>query len=299
MFVYAFVIALLEMKRSTTVRRSLKDRENETLESEKMRNVRDVTDKTIMTVFLFIWSMALWMTAIYKLRNDGLLFFHYFTNWNWTIQIIFFTLEFGAIFSGIKKLRIINLSFVFWIVNGTTWLVFWLVFFMIRDNQQFLLKMTTLEGGPYEFWVVLYGHVLFHILISIVMLIFIIFQKKYIDDSVTITLLQTTVARDGESLIDEEHEDECIPFCTPSMYEHWSWKSVVYLLFVTLTPIVILGIYCLTFDIHNTYGITTNMGLLFVCAIVVVLIFNTLYVYRNMVFRPNPKSELYRSIVKH
>lgn len=280
------------MKRT---RRSHK--EEKCLETEKMKNVREITDKTIMSVFLFIWTMALWMTAIYKLKNDGLMFFHYFTNWNWTIQIIFFTLEFGAILSGLKKLRIINLSFIFWIVNGTTWLVFWLVFFMIRDNQEFLLQMTTLEGGPYEFWVVLYGHVLFHILISIVLLIFIIFQKKYIDDSVTVTLHCPQPVRDGESLLDVdeyEHDDDCIPFCTPNMYQYWSWKSVVYLLFVTFAPLVILGIYCLTFNIHKTYGITTNIGLLFLCAIIVVLIFNTMYVYRNMVFRPKPKSELYR-----
>lgn len=284
------------------MKRTMKHSETGSFSSEqhngKMRNMKTITDKTIMSVFLFVWSMALWMTAIYKLNSDGFTFFRYFTNWNWTIQTIFFTIEFGAIFSGIKILRIINLSFVFWIVNGTTWLVFWLVFFMIRDNQEFLLKMTTLEGGPYEFWVVLYGHVLFHILISIVLLIFIIFQKKYIDDSVTIALKRKQT-RDGESFVEDEEEcdeDECMPLCNPYLYEYWTWKSVMYLMFVTFTPLLILGIYCLAFDIHTTYGITTNLGILFLCAIVVVLIFNTLYVYRNMVFRPRPKSELYRSL---
>src|ERR1044072_3930388 len=114
-----------------------------------VKQVRKIIFNTVFFLFLFTWTVILWVTTIYKLDSDGRSFFTFFTNWNWTLQVLFFTVEFGALASGFRTLRIFNLSFFFWITHGTTWLVFWLVFFMIRDNADFFLQLSSLEGGPY------------------------------------------------------------------------------------------------------------------------------------------------------
>jgi hypothetical protein len=155
---------------------------------KQAKHIKRIIYKSIFFFFLLTWTLLLWVTAIYKLDNDGITFFTFFTNWNWTLQIVFFTLEVGALFSNIKWVRVFNMSIVFWLTNGTTWLVFWLVFFMFKDNANFLLQISTIDGGPYAFWIVLEGNALFHVLISISMLAYVIIRKDYVDDSVSIFL---------------------------------------------------------------------------------------------------------------
>lgn len=257
---------------------------------------KKVIHHSLFFIFMFGWTIILWITTIYKIKMDGGQFFTFFTNWNWMIQTLFFTLEFGALCSGILELRIINLSFVFWIANGTTWLVFWLVFFMIRDNAQFFIDLSTMNGGPYELWVVLNGHALFHVLISVSLLIYVIFQKDYIDDSVSLFVnwrkTYAHLKRDREfqrgSDSDDENEVEY------HFFAGWRWYSVLFLAYIIFIPLAIIGIYAAIFDIHAKYGILTKLWIIILAAILVIIVFNGLYVFLNMIYLQQPKTKLYR-----
>lgn len=247
---------------------------------------RTLIKKSVTFIFLFIWTLVLWIVAVYKWQNDGGAFFTFFTNWNWTLQIIFFTIEFGAYASGIQTLKIFNQTFIFWIVSGTTWLVFWLVFFMIHDNADFFLELSTIDGGPYQLWVVLNGHALFHVLISIALLIYIILQKDYIDDSCTPFLSWKQRHKS-----DERNPDD---ISSMALFYHWRLKSIFYILYVTFAGAVLLLIYVCSFNIYAIYGLTTSYWALIFTALAVIFIFNGLYVFMNMITLTEPKTRLYK-----
>jgi hypothetical protein len=246
-----------------------------------MQESKRILHHSLFFIFIFGWTMTLWIVTVYKIRSDGASFFTYFTNWNWMIQTLFFTLEFGSLCSGLDQLRAINLSFIFWIANGTTWLVFWLVFFMIRDNAKFFLDLSKVNGGPHELWVVLNGHALFHVLISISLLIFVIFQKDYVDDSVSLFVAW----RKNVASIKKGNEG--------SLFGGWRWYSFLFLLYVTLAPLAIVGIYAAIFDIHAKYGIVTGVGIIILAAVAVVISFNGFYAFFNMIYLYQPKTRLY------
>lgn len=232
--------------------------------------------------FLMTWTLILWTILLYKVWSDWIEFFHFFTNWNWTLQTAFFTLELCAYFADAKSMRIFNLSFFFWIVNGTTWLVFWLVMFMIKDNAEFFLKLSTLEGGKYDFSVVLNGHALFHVLISISILVYVVLQKEHIEDSVSI-------------FIDWRHEgDEYDERSKKSLHNNWQVSTVLFLFYVLVGPLLILALYVSIFDIRATYGITTPWWILVLSSIGVVLVFGGIYAYGALLYLTKPRTRLYR-----
>lgn len=273
------------------------------------RETKKLYYNIIYGLFLLTWTLILWTTTVYKMWTDGVDFFHFFTNWNWSLQTIFFTMELCAFLVGAETLRIFNFTFVFWIINGTTWLVFWLVFYMVKDNAIFFLLLSNLDGGKYEFSVVLNGHALFHVLISISILVFVVLQKEHIDDSVSLfidwkhkrylrSLEEPEAAEYGESSDEEDSEDEEDKYGIKKkrrhgMFTDWDITSVMFLIYIITTPLFILATYASIFDIRATYGIVTEWWELATSAVAIVIVFNGLYAFGAMMYLTKPKSHLY------
>lgn len=255
------------------------------------REVKVLYYNTFYTLFLLTWTTVLWVTLLYKLTGDGWVFFTYFTNWNWTLQTLFFTMELLSYLTMAKYVRIFTISFVFWLINGTTWLVFWLVMFMIKDNANFFLEMSTIDGGKYPFAVVLEGHALFHVLISVSVLVFVILQKKHVDDSVS---LFVDWEQNWKEVSEELPPQPELMGHPEHLFLNWTVGSIFFILYVLLAPLIILGIYIAAFDIRTVYGITTPLWQLILSAIAIVIVFNGAYVSGLMIDIVVPKTELYR-----
>lgn len=257
--------------------------------------VKSLYYATFYTLFLIAWVAILWTTIIYKFVDDGNKFFNYFTNWNWFFQTIFFSLELFSYAFGLQKLRIFTLSFFFWLVNGTTWLVFWLVLFMIKDNAVYFLQLSNLDGGQYSFALVLEGHMLFHVLISVSILIYIVLQKDHIDDSVSPYVgwdVEHHASDDEGDFYPEYGEDQ--KGHMHYLFHKWNYWSGLFLFYTFAMPLLLIGIYVSVFDIRSTYGIITPFWQLALSALAIILVFNVAYPAGAMIYIIEPKTRLYR-----
>lgn len=249
------------------------------------------------SIFLLGWEIILGIVMVWKLRNDGVRYFHFYTNWNWTLQFVFFLLELIASTGVSKSLSMFNITIMFWWVMGTTTLVFFLVFVMFHDNADFLLKLMKENGGPYDSWVVLDANAVFHVLILVSMLIYILFRKKDIDDCIYPVLWRTPKQEkrlkkwQAELALEDEEdyfEDGCDWIeCSPQ----FSWN---YFIYVIMCPASFIGIYMLSFDVYTVYGLTTNVGVLCVFGLIVLIIFNGSYVIVLMLYFVKPRSRVYK-----
>lgn len=229
--------------------------------------------KLLFILFLVVWCTVLWLAMVYKVALDGFpQFTCHLTNWNWTLQIIFFTSELFASVSDFTWLRIFNISFLWWITYGVTWLVFWLVFLMIYENANFFLEMSTIDGGQFPFWEVLIGNAVFHVLIAVSVLIYITFMSKYINDSVAL-----------------------VHWLFPKWDERLFW-SFIFVLYSIFAPLIVLGIYVSFYDISVVYGITTPIGYVALIAIGISLVFSGIYTFYIVCTFKAPKSSLYKKL---
>lgn len=262
----------------------------------------------VCLIFLLIWVIVLWWAAIYKIASDGWgEYFMHLTNWNWSAQVIFFTSEFFAVLfdtiiilfdiknASVDSWRILNLSVLFWIVNGLSWEVFWLVFLLFHDNPLFLFKLTKDFGGKLDAWIVLEGNSIFHVLISVVMLIYIIVQKKQVDDSVGIYLRPRKYIKskdketdDGKKRVDyNEFDDGDLDFGTCEAFLPTTERlSTKFLFFVIFFPLGIVGLYTAIFNISAVYGLTSDFGWLVLLSLGISFVFNGIYgIYAMLYFR--------------
>ena len=225
--------------------------------------------RALLLIFIIVWLLALYSAAILKITSDGFhSYFMHFTNWNWTIHIIFFSSELYALFTGHEWHRIINLIVFFWIVNGTSWLVFWLVFLMIRDNPDAILGLIKEKGGPYEAWVVLDGHALSHVLIIVTLLVYSMLVWRHLIDGVIFMVGRKIRSR---------------AFALASMM---------------LYPLLIIGLYITFFDFQTIYGLSTHLAWIMLLAVAVVLIFNVLPVFLIMMRYKRTKTSLFLKRLK-
>jgi len=260
--------------------------------------MKNIFTRVLLLLFLAVWSAILWTVLIYKLINDGGSFFRFFTNWNWILQTLFFTFEFFANAFLSRNLSMFDLTLFLWFVWGTTMLVFWLVFLMFHDNPQFILNMMTIFGGPYASWVVLDANAVFHVLIAFSMLVYAFIQKKQILDSVYPAVYRKALSKHRKSKTDDGEtwdESENYPQCDIACGCCHSTISVPFLLYVFLGPLALIGIYSLICNIQMTYGITTNLWLVSLFAILIVFIFSVLPVIVIMQIFKRPKTSIYKN----
>jgi len=225
--------------------------------------------KLILLLIVGVWLGVLIVAITFKLDADGFLpCVSHLTNWNWILQLLFFFSEFYALTVSCDSHRVVNVSVFFWIVNGVTWLVFWLVFLMIRDNPNVILGLIDTNGGPYPAWVVLNGNAVFHVLIVIALLFYAFFSWNLIADSLLFLAHKRLVN---------------------------AWIIIPY---VILLPLLIVGAYLALFDVSIIYGLTTSVVALIFISLGILLVFNGLPAFLILYYRKRFKTSIVRGMWK-
>ncbi len=202
----------------------------------------------LVTYHLFStsWLVILFGVTIYKfIWTDQIDILRHYTSWNWIFNTIFFILERVASFldwyNGSISYMSIVYSYVLWVIQGSNWIVFWLVWVILYQNPNILLEQTIDEGGKYTLGQVIIGDRLLHVLPVIIFLIYFILRL-------------------------------------PEIIKIISWwkrnQKLYFLLFSnSLTTLLLVGSYRLLFDARDVYGITLSPGFSFLIIISTILVF--------------------------
>lgn len=222
----------------------------------------------VFRFFIFlIWAILTWIVFISKVESNGFAdFLEHLTNWAWIFHVIYFTFDIISYFDTSGALAYYLHSQALWFVNGVSWLVFWLVFFVLGDNPDLLLEMSKREGGKYELGAVFIGDRMFHVVPAIILVAYFILRRNEI----------------GLAVVDSMN---------PYRYAYISRFISALGILVILPGFVVLA-YRLFSDIQKVYGVNTGDGILLIVGIVVIFIHNVvpykLY-YNNYLYTARPK----------
>lgn len=225
---------------------------------------RGVTfEKVFSDIFFFLWLVILWGVIIYRLVSTGgssdLL--NYYTNWSWILQAVFFLIDYiGRIVEWARDaagvyIRFYNALGLFWLINGSIWLVIVLVTIIIEENPSLLTNAANDEGGPGDLGLITDAHILIHYVPGYVILVFMILERRLVGDSIFQSMKYAYM---GYSLIG---------------------RAIGLLLgffIVIVSPAIMFIIYALIFHPQAVYGFYTSMTTFVLIALVVIVFTNFL-----------------------
>lgn len=114
------------------------------------------------------WTFVLWAAALVKIADSSFTeYIQFFTNWSWTIQLLFFTADLLCYMDTSGRCHRILTGHPFWLVYSITWTVFWLVFLLLANNPDIFNDVA--EEGDLSMSTVLLGDRLVHVLPPIAM----------------------------------------------------------------------------------------------------------------------------------
>lgn len=195
---------------------------------------------------LLIWLGVLLYVAIDKIITSGLEdYFNYFTNWSWSIQIIFYyllgvaVLLEGALFKFCCEYLLLP-------VTGITLLIYVVVMVLVLINPNFILE----HIGEYSAGMVFFGNALFHYVPPFILVLFIFICSKKIKSA----LRENEKPRDYRDYLYQVYS----PLIVVSFYRICNDYREVYriklndiiMIVLVLLPLVILSgsIYFVLFD---------------------------------------------------
>jgi len=206
------------------------------------------TEKWIAIVLFFVWAIVVWLFGIGKLVSDGTTgYLIHFTNWSWTLQALFFTFDLIFLLNKNGSLTFYLVSIFFWLVNGVTWSVFWLIFIVLGNNPDLLIDVSDRGTGTHSLGFILDMDRVFHVLPA-VMILFYIFLRR---DKIAFTVFF---------------------FMNPSQSTFIT--AFVYGLVNMLAPIALALAYFSTNDVEEVYGLTISIAYVIGVALVVLILFN-------------------------
>lgn len=201
--------------------------------------------QTLIALIAFIiWGALLWILMIGKIvmsSNGFVDYFRHFTNWSWTLSALFFLLDTIAFFLPPRahaRLRYGLAAYGFWFVNGTAWLVFWIVFVILNDNPSLLQAIS--DTGGYSLGFVFCMDRIFHVLPPLVLWLYASFRRIYF--YAALYRWRDRTKQNGT-------------------IAHFWWA--VYIFCSTLAPVPLLLIYWLIFDVAIVYGLHAPTIVLF------------------------------------
>lgn len=223
---------------------------------------REVTFQKIFSDILFFgWLLILWGVIIYRLvttSGDTKLLIYY-TNWSWIFQACFFFVDYlGRVidWSGDPigyHMRFYNTLSIFWLVNGSIWLVIILVSIIIQENPKLLTDAANDEGGQGELGLITDAHILIHYVPGYIIILYMLLERDIIGD----TLFH----------------------CHKYAFLGYSFAvkavSVLLVIFIVIvSPAILFIIYSLIFHPQQIYGFYLSMTTIVMVAIVVIVGFN-------------------------
>lgn len=227
--------------------------------NKRMRKLSEIRlEFWITTAICGVWTVALWLLLIGKLATDDFLsFINHYTNWSWVINAAFFMLDIFSLFDKTRYMSMILGSSLFWLANASSWLVFWLVFIMLSDNPNIIIELSNQGGGKYPLGFILDMDRVFHVLPAIFILVYFVIRRKSVTRGVALVFYPTTSK------------------AIKAIY-------VLYIIIFSATP---LGLYNIFFNFVEIYGITTNVSVIYVMAIIITIIFNGVPFIYTIIYR--------------
>jgi len=218
---------------------------------------KDVLTKTSLLerrfrMILFLsYTIFVWIILIGKIVSGGFgEYLKHLTNWSWTLHAIYFLFDSLSYFDSTDSIIYFLTSHVLWTVNGITWLVFWLVFFVLGDNPDLLLKMSTLEGGEYDLGAILIGDRVFHVVPSIIILAY--FFLKRIEIGMAVADIMNP------------------------MKHSFLVRMISNALILIVFPLIIILSYNIILDMDDVYGVHTPLVIILMTGLIIIAIHNVI-----------------------
>ena len=180
-----------------------------------------------------VWVFVLWLIFWSKVPTDGpWLYFHYFTNWMWTSNTIYYTVDLITYLDYSGTLQFYWLYVAWWPFFGNVCQVFWLVIPLLWMNPRIVVETADEIGWS----ATLVGERLVHVLPLVRAWFYLWCRSRDIID----------VLRHywWERLRDR-------------------WFFALYVVLMWLGGNLIIAAYCLSYDFHRVYGLDLNLGVAF------------------------------------
>jgi hypothetical protein len=203
-----------------------------------------VTASGLLSFILFSgWTTVLWILLIGKmvLGDDGVQdYFRHFTNWSWTLSALYFLIDVIAYVLPRRwrlRVRYFLITYCFWWVSGTAWLVFWIVFVILNDNPLLLTNIS--DSGGFSLGLVYCMDRIFHVLPPLVLWLYALFRRTYFYAAL---------------------------FHRYRQVQRWPVSGkiawIMYVFGSTIAPLPLLFVYWFVFDIGQVYGLHAPIALL-------------------------------------
>lgn len=172
-----------------------------------------------------LWVLILWGVWVAKMVGDGPgPYSHYFTNWMWTINTIYFTVDLLGYADWTGTVHFYWLYTAWWPFFGNVSAVFWLVIILLGLDPKIVIE----AAEQYGWGATLVGERLVHVIPYFVAIVYGFLRYEDITDVLARFWLRTV-------------RDRCI-------------FAAYVLLMVLLSNMIILG-YCANFDFQRVYGV--------------------------------------------
>lgn len=198
-------------------------------------------------IISLIWAVITWFLLLWKTNSDGSPnVAQFFTNWIWTVNLIFYTLDIISYLDSDGSIFFNIISMIFPILHGTNWVVFLVVFLILDENPNLILQ----EGANHPLGLVFIGDRFYHVLPLVVMLLYMVFRRYMIGQVVHFWLAQL-----------------------PKSY------NIFWMVWVLLSPFLLILVYFGLYNAIQIYSLTVSIWLLALFIIIVVLVANGIFIF--------------------
>lgn len=199
--------------------------------------------KWVEFVVNVVWVFVLWFIFSAKVPTDGpWLYFHYFTNWMWTTNVLYYTVDLLTYLDYSGTLQFYWLYVAWWPFFGNVCQVFWLVIPLLWLNPRIVVETAEQIGWS----ATLVGERIVHVLPLVRAWFYLWCRSRDIID----------------------------------ILRHYWWENprdrnffALYMMFMWLGGNLLIAAYCLNYDFHRVYGLDLNYGVAFVMIQVIFVLF--------------------------
>lgn len=211
----------------------------------------------IVLIYL-MWSCGLFAFIVYRLIHDPGEFIMYLTNWNIVLQCVFSVLYLLTLAFPKRYLCEVTYGFLFWVVYGLGWLVFFLFIYVIAQAPTQLTMYIDKYGGDYNFSLVYIVNTVVHVFVCILPVILLMYEYRTIQSMLP----------------------------TFKTWKKHPWRVTFLLTFLTLSPLSIMLAYRCVVSPNEVYHLKAPEILTVALSFVIVILTNgvtifTMFLNRN------------------
>ena len=232
---------------------------------EVIQYLRTTKGRYLLAILLFLWILILWAAAIDKVVVWGLDdYIQYFTNWSWTLQLIYYTLDLLFYADGTRCAHYYLLMILWWPLFLTVTAVFILVMVVIGVDA----KLFETAVKQYSVSAMLLGDRVVHVIPFVIVIIY----------------AATCAAEIGEVMG---------AMCDNGKY---GIRFIRYVVINYATPIAYVFLYMVTNNYQKVYHVSTNIA---VACVAVAILYAVIYGIALAMMMPRTESVDLPRVVKY